>query len=55
MILGMGSYILLDQLYPNPFGVHTVVLPILLSLFGFVLISIVTQQKEAPINLRMEK
>ncbi|MGJ7918984.1 sodium/pantothenate symporter [Neobacillus sp. LXY-4] len=45
MIVGMGSYILLDRLYPNAFGVHTVVLPILISLVGFVVGSYLTQQK----------
>ncbi len=55
MILGMGSYILLDQFYPNAFGFHTVVLPILLSLLGFVVISLFTQQKEGMLNVRMEK
>ncbi len=37
MIVGMGSYILFDRFFPNPFGIHTVVLPILLSLITFVL------------------
>jgi sodium/pantothenate symporter len=37
MIVGMGSYILFDRFLPNPFGIHTVVLPILLSLITFVL------------------
>jgi len=55
MILGMGSYILLDQLYPNPLGFHTVVFPILLSLFGFVVTSLFTQPKEGKMHLSMEK
>ncbi|MBT2727518.1 sodium/pantothenate symporter [Bacillus sp. ISL-75] len=55
MVLGMGSYILLDQFYPNAFGFHTVVLPILLSLLGFVVTSLFTQQNEGMINVRMEK
>jgi sodium/pantothenate symporter len=55
MVLGMGSYILLDQFYPNAFGFHTVVLPILLSLLGFVVTSLFTQQNEGTINVRMEK
>jgi sodium/pantothenate symporter len=46
MILGMGSYILLDRYYPNAFGLHTVVVPIVLSLLGFVLISLMTHQTE---------
>lgn len=37
MIVGMGSYILFDRFYPNAFGLHTVVLPVLLSLITYVL------------------
>lgn len=37
MVVGMGSYIVFDRLYPNPLGLHTVVLPVLLSLLAFVL------------------
>ncbi|MFZ7943883.1 sodium/pantothenate symporter [Neobacillus sp. 19] len=44
MILGMGSYILLDRFYPNPFGVHTVVMPIVLSLLGFIAVSLMSQK-----------
>lgn len=55
MILGMGSYILLDQFYPNAFGFHTVVLPILLSLLGFVVTSLLTQPKVGMTSIRMEK
>lgn len=46
MIVGVTSYILFHQFYPNAFGMHTVVLPILLSLVTFVIISIVTEKKE---------
>ncbi|WP_423799592.1 sodium/pantothenate symporter [Neobacillus sp. SAB-20_R2A] len=45
MILGMSSYIIFDRFYPNPLGVHTVVLPILISLAGFVVVSIFTNSK----------
>lgn len=55
MILGMGSYILFDQFYPNAFGFHTVVIPILLSLFGFVLTSFFTQQKTGIMDVGIEK
>ena len=47
MIIGMGSYILLDRFYPNAFGLHTVVMPIVLSLLGFIIVSLVSQQKAA--------
>lgn len=55
MILGMGSYILFDQFYPNAFGFHTVVIPILLSLFGFLLTSFFTQQKTGIMDVGIEK
>lgn len=51
MILGMGSYILLDRFYPNAFGLHTVVVPIVLSLLGFVLVSFVSQPHTAAIEI----
>ena len=40
MIVGMGSYIIIDRFFANPFGLHTVILPILLSLITFILGSI---------------
>lgn len=55
MILGMGAYILFDQFYPNAFGFHTVVIPILLSLFGFLLTSFFTQQKTGIMDVGIEK
>ncbi|MBL4955009.1 sodium/panthothenate symporter [Neobacillus sp. YIM B02564] len=45
MVLGMSSYILFDRFYPNALGVHTVVLPILISMLGFVVVSLLTQQR----------
>lgn len=42
MITGMFSYILFHSLYPNPLGMHTVVLPIFLSLFAFIAVTWVT-------------
>jgi sodium/pantothenate symporter len=45
MIIGMGSYILFDRLMPNALGMHTVVLPICLSLISFVMISYLTHNK----------
>lgn len=52
MIVGMGSYILFDRLHPNAFGVHTVVLPILLSLLCFVIVSLMTRQKEVGFQMK---
>ncbi|MGG1676447.1 sodium/pantothenate symporter [Neobacillus sp. NRS-1170] len=45
MVLGMGTYILLDRFYPNAFGLHTVVVPVVLSLISFVVVSFATQQE----------
>jgi len=53
MIIGMGSYILFDRFYPNPFGVHTVIIPILLSLIGFVLVSALTQSREEKVRVSL--
>ncbi|WML41159.1 sodium/pantothenate symporter [Neobacillus sp. OS1-2] len=55
MILGMGSYILLDRFYPNPFGLHTVVTPIVLSFLGFVVVSLFSQQKAKASFVKIEK
>ncbi|WP_042353996.1 sodium/pantothenate symporter [Bacillus rubiinfantis] len=44
MVLGMSSYIIFDRFYPNPFGVHTVILPIIISMLGFITISMFTQR-----------
>ncbi|WP_160722605.1 sodium/pantothenate symporter [Bacillus sp. USDA818B3_A] len=49
MILGMGSYILFDRFYPNAFGLHTVVLPIVLSFLGFIIVSLLSQQKASDV------
>lgn len=45
MVIGMSSYILFDRLLPNALGMHTVVLPIFLSLMTFVVISYLTHNK----------
>lgn len=44
MIVGVGSYILFHLYFPNPFGVHTVVLPIILSLVAFIVGSLLGKQ-----------
>jgi len=46
MIIGMGSYILFDRLYPNALGMHTVVLPIFFSFITFILVSLATASVE---------
>lgn len=43
MIVGIASYIIVDQFFPNLLGMHNVVVPILLSLVAFVTISMLTK------------
>ncbi|MEH6943073.1 hypothetical protein [Bacillus sp. JJ722] len=43
--VGMGPYILFDRFYPTAFGMHTVVLPIPLSLVTYVKGSLLTSKK----------
>jgi sodium/pantothenate symporter len=40
MLVGLSTYILFDRFYPNAFGLHTVVLPIILSLVTYVVVSL---------------
>jgi sodium/pantothenate symporter len=46
MVIGVGSYILIHTYSPNPFGIHTVVLPILFSLAAYVAGSLIGGAKE---------
>ena len=46
MITGMGSFILIDQYFPTPFGMHSVVLPIVFSFLVYVAISLLTASKQ---------
>ena len=50
MIVGMSSYICFDQLGINLLGMHTVVLPILLSFLAFVGVSIMTKSRIEQVN-----
>ncbi|QED46742.1 sodium/pantothenate symporter [Cytobacillus dafuensis] len=45
MVIGIGSYIIFHLYYPNLFGMHTVVLPVILSLISFIIVSILTSNK----------
>ena len=45
MATGVGSYIVFESFYPQPFGMHSVVTSILISLLGYVLVSLVTKGK----------
>lgn len=44
MIIGAGSYIAFENFYPQPFGMHSVVTAIVLSLMGYVLTSLATNR-----------
>lgn len=45
MIIGISSYIYIDQIMPSVLGMHTVTLPIILSLVAFVVVSLATKDK----------
>ncbi|MEK3886236.1 sodium/pantothenate symporter [Bacillus sp. FSL K6-3431] len=45
MIAGMTSYILIHLWHPDAFGMHTVVLPVFISLIVFVIVSLSTTAK----------
>lgn len=45
MIVGVGSYMLIHLYFPNPFGIHTVVLPIVFSLIAFFIGSVIGKQR----------
>lgn len=47
MISGMVSYMMFDRFYPNPLGMHTVVLPILISFLVFVIVSMLVKKDTA--------
>ncbi|WP_054950039.1 sodium/pantothenate symporter [Numidum massiliense] len=50
MATGVTSYILFDQLWPNPLEMHTVVLPVLLSLVAYVAVSLMTGRKRPDVQ-----
>ncbi|ALX49279.1 sodium/pantothenate symporter [Lentibacillus amyloliquefaciens] len=45
MITGVGLYILSDSFFPQPFGLHSVVMPVVVSFFAYVFVSLGTQEK----------
>jgi len=45
MLVGTGSYIIIYTYFPDPFGMHTVVLPVSFSLIVFVAVSLLTGKK----------
>ncbi|MFC4559529.1 sodium/pantothenate symporter [Virgibacillus kekensis] len=44
MIAGIGLYVLSDSFFPQPFGMHSVVLPIVVSFFVYVAVSLSTRR-----------
>lgn len=49
MIAGVGLYILSDTFFPQPLGLHSVVLPVVFSFVAYVIVSLATQKKTAGI------
>ncbi|GAB3797470.1 sodium/pantothenate symporter [Virgibacillus kimchii] len=49
MVVGVGLYILSDSFFPQPLGLHSVVLPVVFSFFAYVFVSLGTQKKAAGI------
>lgn len=50
ILIGVGSYILFNTFMPNAFGMHTVVLPVLVSFVGYVGVSLLTSRKHAVVQ-----
>lgn len=44
MVVGVSSYIIVHNFAPNMMGVHSVVFPIIFSLFAFVIVSLLTKE-----------
>ncbi|MYL70361.1 sodium/panthothenate symporter [Halobacillus litoralis] len=53
ILTGVGSYILFHSFMPQAFGMHTVVLPVLLSLLAYVLFSLLTMKRHEKIQERV--
>ncbi|WP_085524673.1 sodium/pantothenate symporter [Tuberibacillus sp. Marseille-P3662] len=47
MATGIVSYILISTYFPEPMGMHSVVLPVIFALIGFVGVSLLTQHRNA--------
>lgn len=45
MVVGILLYVLSDQFFPKPFGLHSVVLPIVFSFIAYVVASLATQNR----------
>jgi sodium/pantothenate symporter len=47
MFVGVGFYVASDLFFPEPFGLHTIVLPTAAALIVYVLVSLSTQKEQA--------
>jgi sodium/pantothenate symporter len=47
MFVGVGLYILSDSFFPQPFGLHSVVLPVVVSFIVYVFVSVITDKQVA--------
>src|SRR5699024_4441373 len=45
MLTGVILYILSDTFYPQPFGLHSVVLPVVISFIAYVVVSLATHKR----------
>ncbi|MGG7060749.1 hypothetical protein ACQPUZ_21190, partial [Clostridium tertium] len=43
IISGIGTYVLFSKIWVRPFGTHTIVLPLLISLVMFIIVSKLTK------------
>ncbi len=46
MVVGVGTYILFSKVWARPLGMHTIALPLILSLIAFVAVSMSTREPE---------
>lgn len=49
IIVGVGSYVTFSYLWPRPLGMHTIVLPLILSFIAFIIVSRLTEEPPAKV------
>ncbi|WP_158737968.1 sodium/pantothenate symporter [Alteribacillus sp. YIM 98480] len=52
IILGVGAYSVIHNVWPEPFGMHTVTLPVVISFLGYVITSLLTDRSITYANLQ---
>lgn len=50
IIIGVGSYIAYSTVWKSPFGMHEVVMPVVIALIGYIFVSVVTRQKNTSVQ-----